>query len=251
MDESKLKAIIIGASSGIGRALALELSKQGYILGLAARRENLLRDIQKELAGPSYLSVLDLRKPDDSIRHVETLIQEMGGLDLMVVNSGMDVPDADLNWTHHCEILQVNVIGFIAMCYTALKYFQEKNAGHLVGISSIASIRGNGRSPGYSASKAYVTNYLEGVRQRFQSPSIHITNILPGFVDTAMLKERKYVFWVARPEEVARQIYQAIRAKKTKAYVTRRWVLIAWIYRFLPAWFYDFLYRKRLGIKKN
>jgi len=175
---------------------------------------------------------------------IQELIDEMDGMDLMVVNSGIDVPDPDLDWKTQMEILQVNVIGFIAMCSLAARYFEKQKSGHLVGISSITCLRGNGRSPTYSASKAFISNYMEGLRQRIGSSRIHITDVRPGFVDTPMIKERGHIFWMASPEKAARQIFNAIKRKKRHVYITKRWVLVGQIYKRIPGWLYDHLFKR-------
>jgi len=244
------RAVIIGASSGIGAALARRLSKEGYRLGLAARRLELLESLQGELHQPSVLKHLDLRSPEKAVESMRELIQNLGGIDLIVVNSGIDVPDADLEWKKQLEVIQVNVIGFIAMSCLAAQYFEKQQYGHLVGISSITCLRGNGRSPAYSASKAFVSNYMEGLRQRIGTSKISVTDIRPGFVDTPMLNERKLTFWMASADKAAGQIYTAIKRKRRYAYITRRWNLIGQIYQRIPGPICDYLFKKVMAQEK-
>jgi short-subunit dehydrogenase len=118
---------------------------------------------------------------------------------------------------------------------------RARGAGHLVGISSIAALRGNRYAPAYNASKAFVSNYLEGVRHRFNKMKlpIAVTDAQPGFVDTPMAKAPRR-FWVASPQTAARQIVAAIRTRKHHVYITRRWRLVAWLMRIVP----DVLYSK-------
>jgi short-subunit dehydrogenase len=120
-----------------------------------------------------------------------------------------------------------------------MRYFIKQKSGHLVGISSIASIRGNEVAPAYAASKAFVSTYLEGMMRKTAKAHlpIAITDIQPGFVDTPMAKADK-LFWVASPEKAARQIFSAILKKKEKAYITKRWVLVAWVLKLLPRYLY-------------
>ncbi|HAE39398.1 MAG TPA: oxidoreductase, partial [Candidatus Riflebacteria bacterium] len=131
--------------------------------------------------------------------------------------------------------------GFAAMATAAMKLFIDQGYGHLVGISSIGALRGNRDSPAYNASKAFVSNYLEGLRVKAVRSGlpIYITDILPGFVDTAMA-QGPGLFWVAMPEKAAAQILVAIDKKKRRAYITRRWRLIAWLMQVMP----DFLYER-------
>ena len=121
------------------------------------------------------------------------------------------------------------------MVNVAVAHLEARGAGHLVGISSLAALRGVGGAPAYAASKAFVSNYLQGVRYRFRKLKLPIvvTDVQPGFVDTAMAKADN-LFWVASPQKAARQILAAIRGRKAHVYVTKRWRLIAWLMRLLP-----------------
>jgi short-subunit dehydrogenase len=138
------------------------------------------------------------------------------------------------------EAIKTNVTGFAALVNVATHYFTRKGSGHLVGISSIAALRGGRESPAYNASKAFESNYLEGVRQKVRKAGlpITITDIKPGFVKTAMAKGEG-IFWAAEPDKAARQIYDVIRQKKPIAYITRRWVLVAWLLKLLPGFIYE------------
>mgnify|MGYP001469401312 FL=1 len=122
-----------------------------------------------------------------------------------------------------------------------MNYFLQRGSGHLVGISSIAALRGNSDAPAYNASKAFVSNYLEGLRIKAvkSRKPVFVTDILPGFVETRMAQGEGF-FWVAKPERAAEQILAAIRAKKRRAFIPRRWRLIAFLMRFMP----DFLIEK-------
>lgn len=234
------KAIVIGASSGIGKALAITLAKQGYEVGLMARRVEMLEALQKEIPSKTYVSYVDLSKIPDAIERVEDLIQKMNGVDLIVLNSGTGFLNPELDWVKEQQTLDVNVYGFCALAGVAFKFFTKQNHGHLVGISSIGALRGNPLAPAYNASKAFMSNYLEGLRKKAYKEGIPITvtDIKPGFVDTDMAKgEGK--FWVASPEMAAKQIYSAIRGQKKHAYITKRWRLIGWLLKLMPTWLYQ------------
>lgn len=124
------KAIIIGASSGIGRELANILSKDNYILGLAARRDELLIQLQKELDTDSYVKHIDISKQDDAMKQLIKLINEMKDIDLIIITSGTGHINNELNWNKEKETIDVNVIGVTAMINISLKYFMTKNSGH-------------------------------------------------------------------------------------------------------------------------
>ena len=122
----------------------------------------------------------------------------------------------------------------------AFKHFSQQGQGHLVGISSIAALRGGSKAPAYNASKAFMSNYLEGLRKKAfeDNVAITVTDIQPGFVDTAMA-QHKDKFWVASPKQAAEQIYTAIRNRKKQAYITHRWRLVGWLLKVLPNWLYQ------------
>ena len=235
------KAIVIGATSGIGKALAVVLSKEGYGVGITGRRVPLLDELAGTLSGPVIMKPMDVSDPSRAIPLLEELIEEMEGVDLVVISAGTGHVNEDLDWSPEEETLQVNVLGFAAMANVAFRHFQERGEGHLVGITSLAALRGSRVAPAYNASKAFEVNYLEGLRvkaHRLGLP-ITVTDIMPGFVDTAMAKGEG-IFWAAPPEKAARQIYQAIEGRRPHAYITTRWRLFAWLLKILP-WF---LYRK-------
>lgn len=230
------KAIIIGATSGIGEALAKELIQQNYFVGLTGRRVERLQSFHDQFPNQSGFCAMDVSKTEEAIAQLNYLIKKIGGLDLIVVNAGVGRINRDCDWQPDLTMIEVNVLGFTAMADTAFQYFMQQRFGHLVGISSIAALRGNGGSPVYSASKAFVSNYLAGLRySAFKKRlPILVTDIQPGFVDTPMTQGQAGMFWVAAPEKAACQIVQAIQTKRKHAYITRRWRLFAWLMKYLP-----------------
>lgn len=233
------KAIIAGASSGIGRELAIVLAKQGYEVGLMARRVDLLESLQQEIPTKTYVGYLDISKPSEAMENVQKMIQTMGGMDLMVINAGIGFFNPELDWEKEQDTLNVNVYGFCALAGLSYKYFLGQGRGHLVGISSIAALRGNHIAPAYNASKAFMSNYLEGLRKKAfkDGVPITVTDIQPGFVDTALVKGAA-VFWIASPQKAAEQIFTAIKNRKNQAYITRRWRFIGWLMKLVPDWLY-------------
>ena len=233
------KAIIIGASSGIGYELSKLLSKNGYMVGITGRRKKLLSQLQAELSNKTLIKQMDVSK-EASIQHLKNLINEMDGVNLIIVSAGIWFEDQGVPWKTEKETIDTNVVGFTAMANVAYHYFQERKSGHLVGISSVAAIRGGG-APAYNASNAFMSNYLQGLRylaNKTKSP-ITITDIKAGFVGTKMAKG-KGLFWVASPKKAAAQIYRAIKNKRRQSYVTKRWILVGWALKCLP----DFIYNK-------
>lgn len=234
------KAIIIGASSGIGKALAELLAKEGYVIGTTARRIERLNKLKDSIGNQVFVKFMDIANTSEAINTLEELIKEMNGVDLFIINAGIGFVNNSLDWSKEQHTIDVNVSGFAAMANIALKHFIEKGSGHLVGISSIAAIKGNASAPAYNASKAFMSNYLEGLRikcYRLKLP-VTITDIKPGYVDTEMAKGNN-IFWMATPEKAAKQIYDAIKKRKTHAYITKRWWLIGIVFKIIPDWLYS------------
>lgn len=234
------KAIIVGASSGIGRELAKILSRNQYAVGVMARRVQLLVELNSEVDEELYVQKIDVADVESAMETMEKLINEMGGVDLIVISAGTGDINNSLGWHLENETIKTNVSGFAALVNVAMHHFTKKGSGHLVGISSVAALRGGRESPAYNASKAFESNYLEGLRQKVRKSGlpITITDIKPGFVNTAMAKGEG-IFWAAEPEKAARQIYRVIKQKKSSAYITRRWRLVAWLIKLLPGFIYE------------
>lgn len=231
------KIIIVGASSGIGKELARIFSGHDYIVGITARRFELLSEVAKELSGPSVVKRMDVANPDEAVSILEELIKEMGGVDIVVISAGIGFLNPELMWKKEKDTIDVNVTGFAAIANVAMKQFLRQGRGHLVGVSSIAAIRGDSLAPAYSASKAFMSNYLEALRLKafkMRLPIV-ITDIQPGFVDTAMA-QGDGLFWVASPKKAAQQIFDVIKKRRKYAYVTSRWRFVAWILKIVPDW---------------
>lgn len=236
--------LIIGATSGIGYALAEAYIRAGWTVGLTGRRAELLEPLRA--LAPERVQ---LRRHDvtaaDSISVVEGLVADLGGMQVMVYNSGIGIYNKLLDWAPERDTIAVNVTGFTELCGWAQRYFEQQGGGHIVAVSSIAALRGNRTAPAYNASKAFMANYLEGLRERavYQGLPIYVTDIRPGFVKTRMTTQNPKMFWVASPARAAEQIQAAIARRAKVAYITRRWALVAALLRFAP----DALYRRLMG----
>ncbi|MDC7998952.1 SDR family NAD(P)-dependent oxidoreductase [Gilvibacter sediminis] len=232
------RAIIIGATSGIGNELAKLLVQHDYLVGITGRRVAELEKLKRENSGAYFISSFDCTTANNAEKLTE-LTNQMGGLDLLILSSGTGDLNENLDFEieHNTNLLNVNA--FTQIVDWAFNYFQAHGKGHLVAISSIAGIRGSRLAPAYNASKAYQINYLEGLRQKATKSKkpIFITDIRPGFVDTDMAKGDGQ-FWVASKEKAARQIFGIIKRKKGIGYVTKRWWIVAKILRLIPSWVY-------------
>ncbi len=233
-------AIIIGASSGIGKELARLLVNDGYKVGITGRRTELLESLKSEKPDSYFVKVFDVNDTKVAEDKLEELSSELGGLDLLILSSGTGETNNKLDFDIEIRTIQTNIIGWTFIADWAFKYFEKQKYGHMTAISSIGGLRGNRQSTSYNATKAYQINYLEGLSQKAINlkEQIFITDIRPGLVDTEMAKGEG-LFWVMPLEKTARQIYMAIKKKKKIAYVTKRWKLIALIIMLIPKRFYD------------
>ena len=229
------KAIIIRATSGIGKSLAEVLLREGYMAGVTGRREELFQSLQLHDAKRIVFKKMDVRDLSTVESECNELVSQIGGLDLLIISAGIGEENKNLNFDTENNVIRTNIQGFTLIANWALRYFKEQGHGHLVNISSIAGIRGNGNAPSYNATKAYQINYLEGLRINVKESgsSITVTDVRPGFVDTAMAKGEG-LFWVAPVHKAAEQIYAAIKQKKEVVYITKRWRLIALLLRIIP-----------------
>ena len=233
------KAIVIGATSGIGKQLALLLADKNYVVGITGRRKNFLEELKFERHDNFIISDFDITDSSIVTGKLEELVIALGNVDLFVLSSGTGEINANLDFNIEKKTLDVNVVGFTEVIDWAINYFLRQEQGHLVAITSIAGIRGSRQAPAYNASKAFQINYLEGLRQKVTKLKlpIFITDIRPGFVDTKMAKGDGK-FWVASPEKAAKQILKAIQLKKSVMYVTKRWRLVAAIVSLIPGRIY-------------
>ncbi len=236
--------IIVGASTGIGRALALDFARAGFAVGITARREELLQALALEIntqGGKAYIQAMDIAQTYDAVRLLEELLERMNGADIIVVNAAIGENSQTLDWHKAEATIAVNVTGFAAIANAAMQHFLNRRKGHLVGISSLAGERGNRIAPAYAASKAFVSNYLQGLRNYAvkNDANITVTDIKPGFVKTPMTAKNDRMFWAASAEKAARQIFMAIHHKRHHAYITKRWRVVAFVLRSIPDWLYN------------
>lgn len=228
------KAIVTGATSGIGRALALKLASEDYVVGIVGRRTERLEELCRLAPGHFVIRPFDLRDYNRLIDMLDDLANELGGLDLIIANAGVDRRNPALILEPELETIEVNVAAFVCTVDWAAAYFKKQGSGHIVGVSSVAAFWANARTLAYNSSKAFEVKYLAGLYANLKSKGIHVTDICPGFVATEMTQGRTDMFWVASPEKVADQIYRSILKKKRIAYVSRRWRYLGWIMRILP-----------------
>jgi short-subunit dehydrogenase len=195
-----------------------------------------LEEMRKQLPGTSCARRMDITAFNESVNVLGDMIGELGGLDLIILCAGVDCNMPHLELDKLRLSVDTNVTGFSALANAAYNYFEKQGQGHICGISSVAALRGIGMYPEYSATKAFVSNYMEGllIRAKTSGLRIRVTDIRPGFVDTPMTKGQPGMFWLAAPDKVASQILSAIRRGKRIAYVPPRWDILARLIRIMP-----------------
>ena len=218
------KAIVIGASSGIGQEVAKLLIQQEWTVGVAARRVERMQDL-----GAAAIEQIDVTT-EDAISGLTTLISKIDGMNLFFYASGIGKQNRNLKEDIELATMQTNGVGFIRMIGAAYRYFASHGGGHIAAITSIGGTKGLGPAPAYSATKAMQNTYLQALEQLANSQKLKIrfTDIRPGFVDTALLSGDFHYPMMLKPEKVAKEIVCAINHR-------RHIRIIDWKYRILTA----------------
>jgi short-subunit dehydrogenase len=230
-----MNIVIIGATSGIGKALFVKYANEDNRIGIVGRRANLLDDLSRKYPSKTISAKADITNLEEVDRAINALHKEMEYIDLAILCSGIGDINAKLDYAIERSTIDTNVVGWSFVIDLFYHIFEQQGHGHLVAITSVGGLRGEPMAPAYSATKAYQINYMEALRKKAYKSGIQIvvTDIRPGLVDTAMAKGEG-LFWVMPVEKVASQIIAVIHKKKSKAYVTKRWHLLAIINRSVP-----------------
>jgi len=239
------RAVLVGASGGIGSALSRKLARTGYTLALVDRNESALQSLCDEI----NQSVGEVRavtyKHDvtdyDSVPGLlRGIIADIGGVDLFVYLAGIIYfPDMnEFNFKEDRKVMEINLLGAMAWMSEVAPLFQSAKSGQIVGISSVAGDRGRVANPANSTSKAGFTTYLESLRNRLTRHGVHVMTVKPGFVKTDMLRGVKKVMFAAEPEQAADLILNGIRKRKQTIYVTGIWRWIMLVIRHIPSFIF-------------
>lgn len=224
------RAIIIGASSGIGREVAKLLMKEGWTIGVAARRIDKLQELSA-----AAVEQIDVTK-DDATTRLQSLINCLGGMDLFFYASGIGKQNRELQEDIELATLYTNGLGFTRMIGEAYRYFANKGSGHIAAITSIAGTKGLGPAPSYSATKAMQNVYLQALEQQANARGLNIkfTDIRPGFVDTALLHGDFHYPMLLLPEPVAKEILYAINHQQHIRIIDWKYRLLTALWRRIP-----------------
>jgi short-subunit dehydrogenase len=207
-------------------------------VAITGRRLEKLEAIKKLYPKQVLIKQNDIQDVAEVEKVFHEIVVAFKTIDLVIQSSGVGFVNPQLEWELQAQTINTNVLGCTKLYVLAYQLFKKQQFGHLVGISSIASIRGNRSAPDYFASKSYQKAYLESLyikTKSIKSKKVFITEIRPGFIDTAMALGDA-IFWMVPLEKASKQIYSAIQKKKRVAYISKRWFFIAVVLKIMPAW---------------
>lgn len=213
-------AIVTGASSGIGWALARALAAEGCKVGLVARRREQLADLAEKIektGGTAAYAVADIAERSQAVAAIREIAARLGPVDLLIANAGVGAPTTltPFNVDDVEKMFRVNVLGVVYALEAVLPQMLERGRGHLAAISSLAAYKGLPGESGYTASKAAVNVFMDGLRIQLRSKGIAVTTICPGFVLTPMTEVNEFKMpWLLQADEAARRILIALKRKR-------------------------------------
>ena len=231
------RAIVMGASSGIGHEVARLLIMQGWTVGVAARRKEKLEDLKDCAPERVFTAQIDVtnEKADEALSQ---LADQIGGLDLYFHAAGIGWKNPTLEPEKEMKTMQTNGLGFVRMVSEAYRYLAKHGGGHIVCITSVAGTKGIGAIPAYSATKAMQNTYLQALEQLAANNHLNIrfTDIRPGFVDTPLLPDSSHFPMLMKTEDVANSIMKAIERKRHVCIIDGRWCVFTAMCRPIPNW---------------
>lgn len=234
------RIVIVGASSGLGRRIAGDFAARGWRVGVAARREAPLLEIQARFPGLVEHEVLDVTA-DDAPRRLEALIERLGGMDVFLLAAGVGHQNPDLEPQIDLSTVDVNCRGFVNMVDSAYRYFRSLPAGsgcrpQIAVITSVAGTKGLGMAASYSASKRFGSCYLTALEQlaHIEGLKVSFTDIRPGFIRTPLLSPDKKYPMLMTVDHAAPLIERAILRRKRIAIIDWRWRLLVGVWRMIP-----------------
>jgi hypothetical protein len=240
------RVVITGASSGIGRALAAEYARRGAMLGLIARRAEMLRQLAAGLKVQTALYPLDVRDAAGLARAAEDFRARFGNPDVVIANAGVSAGTSTERSEDRAvfqEILDVNVMGMVNTFQAFLPGMRAAGAGTLVGIASVAGFRGLPGSGAYSASKAAAIAYLESLRVELRGSGVSVVTISPGYIATPMTQNNPYPMPFIIPADVAaRRMANAIARRRRHVVIPWQMAIVGGVLKIVPRALYDRLF---------
>jgi len=228
------RAIIVGASSGIGYRVAARLINRGWQVGVAARRTERLETLRALAPERVSTTQIDVTHAD-ATQALQQLIERLGGMDLYFHAAGIGKQNHELVEEIELKTAETNATGFMRMVGHAFRYMAANGGGHIAVISSIAGTKGLGAAPAYSATKALQNTYIEALSQLANAKKLNIrfTDLRPGFVDTDLLRDGNKYPLLLKPDAVADDIVRAIDRRRAVVVIDWRWRIITWAWRHL------------------
>lgn len=232
------KIAIVGATSGIGRALALDYLSRGNVVGIAGRRAEALAEIKSMYPLTAFTAAMDVQS-ESCAEVFGRLVEEMGGMDVMVYCAGQGTQNPPLDVKVEMEAVRTNVDGFMRITVWSFGYFKRRGSGHIVDISSVAGIRPLRHAPAYSATKKYQAHYMSCLAQKssYEKLGLKFTTVFPGWIRTDMLKYEYPM--VISLEKGTRLIARAIDRQRRRAIVPGRWGILVTLWSMIPNVIYE------------
>jgi hypothetical protein len=243
-----VKVFLTGASSGIGEALARHYARAGATLGLVSRRADVLAALAQSLGAPTETYPCDVRDAAAMDAAAAAFVARHGVPDVVIANAGISIG----NLTEHAadaavfrEILEINVLGMVNTFHPFVAAMRERGAGSLVGIASVAGLRGLPGATAYSASKAAAIRYLEGLRIELRASGVRVTTICPGYIATEMTRRNPYRMpFIISADEAARRFARVIARGDSYAIIPWQMAIAGRILNVLPNWLFDRLFAR-------
>ena len=231
------KAIVIGASSGLGQEVARLFLKQGWSIGVAARRLEPLEQLRELSPDRVQTQAIDVTS-DDATAALDELIDKVGGMDLLFYAAGVGKQNMELEPSIELGTVTTNGLGFTRMIGAAYRYMAAHGGGHIAAISSIAGTKGLGAAPSYSATKAFQATYLQALEQQANMRKLNITftDLRPGFVATPLLGDNPKYPMLLETKKVAREMVKAVNRHRHVQVIDWRWRITTALWRRIPRW---------------
>ncbi len=241
------RIVIVGATSGMGLEVARLCIREGWRIGIAGRRADALEALRAEAPDQIVCEPFDITL-ESAPDHLQTLIEKLGGMDIYFHSSGVGNHNTALVPEIEMAIVKTNAEGFVRMISAAFNYFKAHDGGQIAIISSIAGTKGLGAAPAYSATKRMQNTYIDALAQlaHMGRHKICFTDIRPGFVATPLLNDGRNYPMLMRTDKVAARIMQAVKHRRRRLIIDRRYALLVFLWRLLPEWIWE-----RLDIRKN
>lgn len=238
-------ALVIGASSGIGAEIVVEMAQLGYRVAATARRVDELKAVKARAdeaadAEVAFVYPHDVTCYDDVPALFARIVADLGGLDIVVYAAAVmpKVAKDEYEFKKDRQIVEVGLLGAMAWLDQAAGKFARQRFGTICGISSIAGDRGRRAYPAYHATKAALDTFLESLRNRLAPMNVAVVTIKPGFVDTAMTKGLPGLFWLISAETAAKTIVKHVERRAHTKYVPARWALVALVIKNIPSFIF-------------